>query len=70
MTVLEKIKVIGRGFSFNSYTVFELMGNTGRIIDTVATLKEAQEYVRLGEKHGKKFEIAEYDTTANDVIFH
>lgn len=70
MTIFEKIHEIGRGFSFNSFTVFELSGNKGRIIDTVCTLKEAQDYVRLAEKNGIKLEIAEYDIKEKALYFH
>ena len=70
MTIYEKIAEIGRNFSFNSFTVFELKGNKGRIIDTVCTLKEAQEYVQIADKNGMKLEIAEYDIKEHAVCFH
>lgn len=70
MTVYEKIAEIGKNFSFNSFMLFELTGNTGRIIDTVCTMKEAQKYVQIAEKNGMKLEIAEYDIKEHAVLFH
>ena len=70
MTVYEKIIQIGEQFSFNSFIVYTCDGKTGRIIDFVSTLKEAEEYRRLGKKQGIRVEIAEYDIKEHSVYYH
>lgn len=70
MTVYEKIIQIGKQFSYNTFIAYVCDGKTGRIIDSVLTLKEAEEYRRLGKKQGIRVEIAEYDTKENAVYFH
>lgn len=70
MTVYEKIIEIGKQFSFNSFIVYVCDGKTGRIIDYVPTLKEAESYRKLGKKQGIRVEIAEYDIEEHSVYYH
>lgn len=70
MTVYEKIIQIGKQFPSNTFIVYVCDGKTGRIIDFVLTLKEAEEYRRLGKKQGIRVEIAEYDIEEQSVYYH
>lgn len=70
MTVYEGIIQIGKQFPSNTFIVYECNGKTGRIIDFCCTLKEAEEYRKLGKKQGIRVEIAEYDVEEKAVYYH
>lgn len=70
MSVYEKIIQIGKQFPYNTFIIFECDGKIGRIIDSVITMKEAEDYRRRGKKLGIRVDIAEYDVAENAVIFH
>lgn len=69
MTVYEKIVETGKNFNHNTYVIYTLNGDTGRIVDHTSSLSEARSYAKIGKKNGLSVYVAEYNPNTNEVCF-
>ena len=67
--MLEKIKEIANNFNHDIFVIYQMEGNTGRIIDYVVSRKEANDYQRIAKKNGFRVYIAECCKEDNSVIY-